>query len=269
MGKYKLPVFYLGFVVLTGALMGIEALVPLALGLSLFIPALAYLVSRDLGVSLALGISFFGLGAVWFLESWKIAMEIASFPLFGILARISKGKLKTENLILVLSFISFGMTVIEDFFVGLPEEVQTLTWFLKLKWGLYFFSSVVISAISVGIISVVSKEDFEFKKLKFNFWLILVFLVFGFLTIIGWNETLRLVAGNFLIGILGIFVVQGFSIFSHVLDRLSFWAKLLMFAAIVFFPVGAVITAALAGIFDFWFDFRKLNKEVGNGDHLT
>jgi len=43
----------------------------------------------------------------------------------------------------------------------------------------------------------------------------------------------------------------------------------LVFAAIVFFPLGAVITAALAGIFDFWFDFRKLNKEVGNGDHLT
>jgi len=269
MGKYKLPTFYLSFIVLTGALMGIEAVVPLALGLSLFIPALAYLVSRDFGIVLTLGISFLGLVGICFLGSWKTALEISSFPLFGVLARALKGKFRTESLIFIFSFISFVATVFEDFLVGLPEEVQTLTWFVKLKWGLYFFSSIVISAISVGIISIVAKEDFSFKRLRFDFWVILVFLAFGFLTIIGWNDTLRLIAGNFLVGILGIFVVQGFSIFSYVLDRLSFWAKLLVFAAIVFFPVGAVMTAALAGIFDFWFDFRKLNKEVGNGDHLT
>jgi len=269
MEKYGLPAFYLGFMVLTGALMGIEALVPLALGLSLFIPALAYLVSRDFGIPFALGISLLGLVVVWFLENGKTVAEMATLPILGILVKRLKVKLKIENLILLFSFFSFGITVVEDIFVGLPEELQALTWFVKLKWGLYFFSSVIVSAISVGIISVVSKDDLGFKKLRFDFWLIVTFLVSGFLSVVGWNDSLKLAAGNLLVGTLGIFVVQGFSIFSYTLDRLSFVAKLLVFAAIVFFPLGAVITAALAGIFDFWFDFRKLNKEVGNGDHLT
>jgi hypothetical protein len=36
-------------------------------------------------------------------------------------------------------------------------------------------------------------------------------------------------------------------------------------AAIFLFPLGALILAILAGIFDFWFDFRKLKGGERDG----
>ena len=265
MRNYKLPVFYVLLTVATGALMGMEALLPLALGLSLFIPALCYVVTRDFGILAALFLSVVSIGIISLSEGWKTSLDISAFSLLGISTRILKERLKTENIILVLSLISFGTTILEDLFIGLPAEVKQIPWFTQLRWGFYFLSSVVISAISVGMIALVSKEDFGFKRLKFDFWIVPIFLISGFLSILRWIPEIQVISANVLVGVLGLFIVQGFAIFSYYIEKFSLVAKILTLFAIVFFPAGAVIVAVLAGIFDFWFDFRKLKGGKKNG----
>ncbi|RUM42899.1 MAG: hypothetical protein DSY34_01015, partial [Desulfurobacterium sp.] len=196
---------------------------------------------------------------------WKTSLDISAFSLLGISTRILKERLKTENIILVLSLISFGTTVLEDLFMGLPAEVKQIPWFTQLRWGFYFLSSVVISAISIGMIALISKEDFGFKRLKFDFWIVPIFLIAGFLSVLRWIPEIQVISANVLVGVLGLFIVQGFAIFSYYIEKFSLLARILTLFAIVFFPAGAVIVAVLAGIFDFWFDFRKLKGGKKNG----
>ncbi len=269
MRNYKLPVLYVLLTVATGALMGAEALLPLALGLSLFIPALCYVVTREFGILTALFLSVISIGIISLSEGWKTSLDVSVFSLLGISARILKGKLKTENIIFILSLISFGITFFEDLFIGLPAEVKQIPWFIQLRWGFYFLSSVVISAISVGIITLVSKEDFGFKRLKFDFWLVPIFLISGFLSIIKLTPEIQIASANVLVGISGLFIVQGFAIFSYYIEKFSLLTKILTLFVIVLFPAGAVIVAVLAGIFDFWFDFRKLKGGKKNGSDFA
>jgi len=265
MKNYRLPIFYVLLTVASGILMSTEVFLPLALGLSLFIPALCYVVTRCSGILVALFLSVISIGIIFLSGGWKTSLDIFAFSLLGIVTKILKERLKTENIILVLSLGSFGITILEDFLVGLPAEVKQISWFIQLKWGFYFLSSVVISAIGVSMIALVSKEDFGFKRLKFNFWIVPIFLISGFLSILRWVPEIQVIGTNVLIGVSGLFIVQGFTIFSYYIEKFSLLAKILILFAIVFFPAGAVIVAVLAGIFDFWFDFRKLKGGKKNG----
>ncbi|WP_163327986.1 hypothetical protein GFV12_02400 [Desulfurobacterium thermolithotrophum] len=269
MKSFKLPAFYVLLMIIAGLLMGVEALMPLALGFSLFIPAFSYLATKEIGLVRTFLLSVISVGSIVFFGNWKAIFDISAFSLIGILTKLLKGKFKLENLIIVLSLISFGVTVLEDILIGLPEEVKQISWFSQVRWGIYFLSSIVISTISVGIISLIAKEDFGFKKLQFGFWVILLFLLSGFLTILKWFPEFRPIGINIFLGVLGFFVVQGFAIFSYYVERFSFWVKFITFFVIVFFPAIALIASIVAGIFDYWFDFRKLKGGEENGSNST
>lgn len=267
MRNYRLPVSYVLLTVATGALMQREVLLPLALGISLFIPALCYLVAKDSGVLVALLLSAISIGAISLLIGWKSVLDLSTFSFLGILVRVLKGKFKTEDIVLVLSLFSFAITLIEEFFISFPPEIERIRWIIQLRWGLYFLSSVVISAISVGIISMISKDNFKFKKIKFGFWVVPVFLIFGFFSLFKWVPEVQLIGANALVGISGLFIVQGFAVFSYYIGKFSPIVKTFTLLAIALLPSVAIVMAGLSGIFDFWFDFRKLkggNKDEGD-----
>jgi len=265
MKRLKLPAIYVALTAGSGILLGSEALVPLALGFSIFIPALCYLVAREYGIAIAVFLAVFALAVVVPVSGWKVCFDVSSFPFVGILARLLKGKLSLENFLLILGILLFFITLLEEQIVGLPEEVNQLPWFTNLRWGIYFFSSFILGAVSTGVISLLSREDFGFKNLRFGFWVIPVFLVSGFLSVLNLLPEAKQPAANVLIATFSFFTVQGFAVFASFLERLSLLSKVLLLIAMFLFPAGALILAILAGIFDFWFDFRKLKGGERDG----
>jgi hypothetical protein len=265
MKRLKLPVIYVILTVGSGVLLGTEALVPLALGLSIFIPALCYGVSKEYGIVVTTVLSVVALGVVVLISGWDVCFDLSSFPLIGLLARLLKGKISLENFLLILGALLFCITLAEERIVGLPVEVKQHLGFMNLRWGIYFFSSFVLGAISTGVISLVSREDFGFKRLRFGFWIVPIFLISGFLAVLNFFPEIKQPATNVLIATFSIFAVQGFAVLSSFAERLSLLSKILLLAAIFLFPLGVLILAVLAGIFDFWFDFRKLEGGKRNG----
>ncbi|WP_165863704.1 hypothetical protein [Phorcysia thermohydrogeniphila] len=265
MKQLKLPAIYVALTAGSGILLGTEVLVPLALGFSIFIPALCYVVAREYGIAAAAILSIAALGVAVPVSGWKVCFDLSSFPLIGILARFLKGKLSLENFLLILGALLFSVTLLEEQILGLPEEVRQLAGFMNLRWGIYFFSSFILAAISTGVISLLSREDFGFKRLKFGFWVVPIFLVSGFLAVLDLFPEVKQPAANVLIATFSIFTVQGFAVLSSFVERLSLLSKVLLLAAIFLFPIGALIVAMLAGIFDFWFDFRKLKGGERDG----
>jgi len=193
--------------------------VPLALGLSIFIPALCYLVAREYGLWTAIPLTLLALIAVVPVSGWKVCFDLSSFPLIGILARLLKGRLSLESFLFFLGALLFFITLLEEQVIGLPEEVKQLPWFTGLRWGVYFFSSFTLGAVSTGVISLLSREDFGFKGLKFGFWVIPVFLVSGFLTVLNFLPEVKQPAANVLIATFSFFTVQGFAVFVFFLER--------------------------------------------------
>lgn len=265
MERLRLPAIYVALTAGSGILLGTEALVPLALGFSIFIPALCYVIARDYGIALAVLLSIVALAVSVPVSGWKVCFDLSSFPLIGILARLFKGKLSLENFLLILGAFLFFITLAEEKVMGLPEEVKQLPWFTDLRWGIYFFSSFILGAISTGVVSILSREDFGFKRLKFGFWVVPIFLISGFLTVLDLFPEVKQPATNVLIATFSLFTVQGFAVLSSFAERLSLVSKVLLLAAIFLFPLGALILAILAGIFDFWFDFRKLKGGERDG----
>ncbi len=240
---------------LTGIMLTLERAVPLAWGISLFVPALFYLSSSRLGIQLTSLVSLVIVAVLFFIDG-RSAFNIAELLVAGAFIHLFKD---LRILILSLTFLLFFGSVAEDVVFGLPEEIsKALSWMLDLRWGLYFLSSSIVSALIIGAAHVVTKRDFDFKNLNFSYFPIAIFIVGGVLSLLNFFPEAMYVGRNVVIGTFGLFINQGLAVSLVFLERMGTATKILLLFVFVFFPIVGFLVAAAIGIFDFWFNFRKL-----------
>ena len=78
------------------------------------------------------------------------------------------------------------------------------------------------------------------------------------------TETMKLIADNILIFIGIFYAAFGFSLFEYYLKkiRLSLFLRILFYIGLVFLQLPGLMLAALAGLFDSYFDFRKVRARI-------
>ncbi len=269
MRNIKLPAIYLTLGVISGYMASREILFPFVLGIFLFLPALSYsmlkVFSKPLAVVTSLTPSFL-IAAL----DLSTATDLLSLSLSSSILYFGKNRLNINTLLLLLTALLFGTTVLEFFLF--PQEVkpneQLSPTLLNVKWGIFFFSSAIFALAIAGITSLINRESLNIRTINFGFFPILLFLISGFLSLIPqFPQWVKTVSENTLIGTFGLFAAQGFSIFIYFTDRISPIGKFFLLLLIFIFPALILGAAVIAGIFDYWFDFRKLKGGKNNGSY--
>ncbi len=269
MKDLKLPAVYLA-IALIGSYMAIrKVFFPFALGMFLFLPALSYAMLKKFSKPLAVGMSLLPATLLTAFDL-STSIDLLSLSLSSFVLYYGRERFNVDALLLILSILLFGVTVLEFFLF--PQQINPDGQFppalLNLKWGIFFFSSAIFSLAITGITSLINRESFNIRAVNFGFFPVLLFLISGFLTLIpSLPHWIKTTSGNVLVGTFGLFAIQGFSIFIHFTDRLSPVGKFLFFLFIFIFPAFVFGAAVVAGIFDFWFDFRKLKGGKSDGSY--
>jgi hypothetical protein len=104
-------------------------------------------------------------------------------------------------------------------------------------------------------------NSFIFWKMPYNF--IYVIGAFIVLRLIG-GEILAIIADNVLVFLGFFYAVFGFSLFEYYLKkiRLSPFLRILFYIGFIFLQLPGLIGAALVGLFDSYFDFRKVRARI-------
>ena len=255
MERYSPLVALFSVSLLAGFLLMRDVTVPLAWGISIFVPAINYLVSERFGVPVS-AVSTAVIVALLLPLDGRVSLNVGELLISGFLFRFVED---LRYLIVLLSLLLFAGSVLEDVAFGVPEEVlKSFPWISDYRWGFYFLSSAVVSSLLVGAVHVVSKRNFGFRELNFGFPPVALFIAGGVLSLLKLIPAVSIFGQNAVIASFGFFTVQGFAVLMGFLDRVGMATKLILLFVFVFIPVLIFIVAAVVGMFDFWFNFRKL-----------
>jgi len=104
--------------------------------------------------------------------------------------------------------------------------------------------------------------------LSFYYWKMPDYYIYGlglfFLARLGGPDIIKVIADN-LILFLGLFyAVFGFALFEYYLKklRLSLFLRILFYIGIILLQIPGLVFAALVGVFDSYFDFRKVRAKI-------
>ncbi len=245
---------YAILLITTGFMYGKPVLVPLALIFALATCTVSYLLAKrgSLGPSIiVLGIMG---GILYLLFGADTTLNVLEFSFAGYIIALINGKLPFNRIFIGLSIFLFLVTCFEDFTFGMPQ-IPSLSSIANLRWGMYFLSSSILSAMMFAAIFFVSREDFGFQKVDFGLAPVLAFIIGGICMILA---PLRIFGENLVIAVFGIFFVQGLSVGIYELKNVNTWIKFAAFIFVVILPGLALVGLGLIGMFDYWFDFRKL-----------
>ena len=251
----------------TGLLSKSEALSPLAFGLSIFIPALFYVLSKEDGPGVALLITAVALG-VLALYDYKLAADLSALPVMGLLLyfgrnRLSRNRLSTENLVLLGAALLFASAVLEEIAFGLPEPVRKVELFVKYRFGFYALSSLLLSYFMTAVAQGITGEKWKVEELRFGFWSVILFLLSGTVFLIIKEGPLHEMGINLLIASISLFTVQGISVILYAVRRLGSLWKLTLLISALLFPILILGFSTFLGLLDQAIDFRKKLYEGG------
>jgi len=261
MKSVKVPAIYGLVTVLAGITAESPHLIFFSMGLSLFIPALLVLTARESSLT-ALLTSALSL-ALLALYSLRAPLDVLPFQAMG--AVFLKSFRKPELSVLTAALLLFSAAVIEEAVAGLPPEFEkTLGQF---RWGLYFATATLFGEAAYGITLLLLKKGELFFRMRFGFWPVPLFFIFGLGSLIG-DGLYRLIAVNGLVAVLSIFTAQGIAVILHLVNRTAPLVRLLILITVVIFPLGFLTGAMLLGFLDNWLDFRKLNGGGKDGSNF-
>jgi hypothetical protein len=249
--------FLFGLVAVSGICLSRPSLFPFGVGLTLFVPALTVWCLKNVGILTSLLVSLAGTIPAVF-SGREAAFDLISVILLGLLFYALKGK-EVNYPLVAGSFLLTLVAVLEEKLFGLPQQLMQFQNFLNYRFGLYFLSSSLFTAFSYGISGSFCGELYPFSKLKFGFWVILLFIAGALGTLLKLQPLYHLISVNVLIVSLSILMVQGIAVL------LSFWIKLSSFwkfftaAATFVFPTGTLAVATFFGLLDYMVNFRKSN----------
>ncbi|GEM_PF-1132621 len=260
--RYKPAVIYSLLTVGTGLLSKSEALSPLAFGLSIFIPALFYVLSKEDGPGVALLITAVALG-VLALYDYKLAADLSALPVIGLFLYFGRNRLSTENLVLLGAALLFASAVLEEIAFGLPEPVRKVELFVKYRFGFYALSSLLLSYFMTAVAQGITGEKWKVEELRFGFWSVILFLLSGTVFLIIKEGPLHEMGINLLIASISLFTVQGISVILYAVRRLGSLWKLTLLISALLFPILILGFSTFLGLLDQAIDFRKKLYEGG------
>jgi len=263
MDRYKVTFITLILLTVAGFTLGRESLAPFGWGLSLFIPAAVYTGIKNEGFAPISLVAVAGIGISFLLSGWETALSVGEMVLPGyLLTAAIKKEIKDGRLALLLTLYFYLVTIAEDFLFGPPEDFTAIQAILPFRWGIYFFSSAFFAVIVIGTVAVIGKEKIDFKNINFGAIPVVIFILGGILSLIKWVPEVQIVGANLTIAIAGFFLIQGFAVTVSLIDRLGTFSRLVVFFIAILFPLIALLIVSLMGLFDFWFDFRKLKGGI-------
>lgn len=149
-----------------------------------------------------------------------------------------------------------------DVLLLLPSIVITLSWI-----GLWF-GFIILRKFSKGKPSEFFKNNENLSLWKSSDFFIL-FLLSGIIVAIFSNGIYKFIGYNIIFLSSSVYLVQGFTIISFFFNKLNLnlFLRTLIYIVIILFNNPLIIFVIFMGIFDIWFNFRKitLNKGGSNG----
>ncbi len=136
--------------------------------------------------------------------------------------------------------------------------------------GLVFFSEAIFFVFNLILLPRVSVVFRDFYTFKANSYFVILTVVFIFIVNLFWmfdmfNPLLIQCATAIGSYLFFIFFVQGLSIYFVFLDRIMLEGFFKILALVVIFLYPMPVFVALAGILDFWIDFREKIKRINGG----
>lgn len=264
MRNLKPPVALFFLTVASGLMMGSSSLLPLGLGLSLFIPALFIYSYTNGGAPVTLLLSVLAVLTVFVLSKSAVLDVISMIllaPVYLLLKRTGASAAVLGGALLLTLF-----TALEETLIGLPPEVKReFAEVSKYRYSIYFLSSTIYSTFTYGVANWIVKELPPVTEIRFGFWNVLLFTISAIATLLGKGD-LKVAAVNVLVVSITLFIVQGISVFLWFFPKLSTTWKLITGLLIFIFPPGFFLTTLFLGLLDQKLNFRKLKggKEDGS-----
>ncbi len=140
-----------------------------------------------------------------------------------------------------------------------------LKFFVKILPSIMF---IFHSAVMVGNFYILKRITEKFKtidltKWRLPFFIVWIFIVSGFLMFLFRKNFIYTISINFFIVSCFLFLIQGLCIVEFWFNKINASPVMRgLFLFTLFFFQILFIFIAILGLFDSWFDFRKLNKEV-------
>ncbi|GEM_PF-6213959 len=133
-----------------------------------------------------------------------------------------------------------------------------------------FYSSLFF--LNLSIVRRAVKSDIgivDISNWSLPFWVVWVFILAGFEIFLIKYPPIKWITFNILILCCYLFLIQGFSVIEFCFEKLNY-SKIMknIFYIFIFFSQFLLILVALAGLFDNWFNFRKIinNNNLGGRD---
>ncbi|OMH40561.1 hypothetical protein [Desulfurobacterium indicum] len=259
MRNVKISLILFAIISLAGVAMGYGAFAAFGWGLSLFIPVTLFMGIEREGFAFSSMAILAGIGIVWIIGGWEVALNVIEMTIPGYITWFSlKKEIKRERLALLLTLYFYIISIAEDLFYGPPKDIDPIKAIIPFRWGLYFYTSALFAVIIMGTVALVAKKEVDFKKINFGATPVALFILSGIAAILKWFPVIQIVGANALIATCGFFLIQGFAVATAVIEKWQPLSRIITFFMAILFPLAALVIITLAGLFDFWFDFRKL-----------
>ncbi|WP_456397972.1 hypothetical protein [Desulfurobacterium sp.] len=259
MRNIKISLILFAIVSLAGVAMGYDAFAAFGWGLSLFIPVTLFMGIEKEGFLFSSLATLAGIGIAWIIGRWEVALNVIEMAMPGYITWFSLQKgLKGERLALLLTLYFYIISVAEDLFYGPPRDITPIKAIIFFRWGLYFYTSALFAVIIMGSVALVAKKEVDFKKINFGATPVVLFILSGVAAILKWFPAVQIIGANALIATCGFFLIQGFAVATAVIEKWQPLSRIITFFIAILFPLAALVIITLTGLFDFWFDFRKL-----------
>ncbi|WP_022847269.1 MULTISPECIES: YybS family protein [unclassified Desulfurobacterium] len=259
MRNVRISLILFALTCIAGVAMGNDVFAAFGWGLSLFIPVTLFMGIEREGFVFPGIATLTGIGIVWLTGGWETALNVAEMVVPGYITWfLLKKDMKGERLSLLLTMYFYLISIGEDFFFGPPQDIEPIKAIIPFRWGLYFYTSALFAVIIIGTIVLVAKRDIEFKRINFGVIPVILFILSGIAAVFKPLPAIQIAGANALIATCGFFLIQGFAVVAGIMERWRPLSRIITFFIAILFPLAALVIITLAGLFDFWFDFRKL-----------
>ena len=147
---------------------------------------------------------------------------------------------------------------------------RTLVKVLPSLMVMFYTSIFLINLPIAEKLAKIKIKNFDFKYYKYPFFFVWVFIIAGFGIFFLHKSFIWWVLLNILIICSFVFLIQGFSVIECWFEKINFskFMKNLLYILILFSQF-LLISIAVIGLFDNWFDFRKIINRGGTNENNT
>ncbi len=170
------------------------------------------------------------------------------------------------------SYRKFGFTEeeIKQISTNLKVLSYTLVRVLPALMVMFYTSIFLVNLPIAERLAKVKIRNFDFKNYKYPFHFVWLFIISGFGVFFLKKSLIWWIVLNIFIICSFVFLIQGFSVTECWFEKIKF-SKFMknLFYILILFSQFLLISVAIIGLFDNWFDFRKIMNRGGTNENNT